>query len=175
MRKAQAKKLPLAPDPRYNDKLVTRFVNNIMWEGKKSVAFDIFYNAMDRVGKTTGEDGYEIWRKALANVTPAVEVRSRRIGGATFQIPSEVRQDRKISLSIKWLIRYSRERNGRSMADKLANEIIAASKGEGAAFKKKEDTHRMAEANKAFAHFKVQGLRTCAAIVSAPAAIFGSF
>jgi small subunit ribosomal protein S7 len=155
MRKAQAKKLPLAPDPRYNDKLVTRFVNNIMWEGKKSVAFDIFYNAMDRVGKTTGEDGYEIWRKALANVTPAVEVRSRRIGGATFQIPSEVRQDRKISLSIKWLIRYSRERNGRSMADKLANEIIAASKGEGAAFKKKEDTHRMAEANKAFAHFKV--------------------
>jgi small subunit ribosomal protein S7 len=155
MRKAQAKKLPLAPDPRYNDKLVTRFVNNIMWEGKKSVAFDIFYNALERVAKTTGEDGYEIWRKALANVTPAVEVRSRRIGGATFQIPSEVRPDRKISLSIKWLIRYSRERNGRSMADKLANEIVAAAKGEGAAFKKKEDTHRMAEANKAFAHFKV--------------------
>jgi small subunit ribosomal protein S7 len=155
MRKAQAKKLPLAPDPRYNDKLVTRFVNNLMWEGKKSVAFDIFYNAMEKVGKTTGEDGYEIWRKALSNVTPAVEVRSRRIGGATFQIPSEVRQDRKVSLSIKWLIRYSRERNGRSMADKLANEIVAAAKGEGAAYKKKEDTHRMAEANKAFAHFKV--------------------
>lgn len=155
MRKAQAKKLPLAPDPRYNDKLVTRFVNNLMWEGKKSVAFDIFYNALDKVSKTTGEEGYEIWRKALANVTPAVEVRSRRIGGATFQIPSEVRQDRKISLSIKWLIRYSRDRNGRSMADKLANEIVAAAKGEGAAFKKKEDTHRMAEANKAFAHFKV--------------------
>ena len=155
MRKAQAKKLPLAPDPRYNDKLVTRFVNNIMWEGKKSVAFDIFYNALERVAKQTGEDGYEIWRKALANVTPAVEVRSRRIGGATFQIPSEVRPDRKISLSIKWLIRYSRERNGRSMAHKLANEIVAAAKGEGAAFKKKEDTHRMAEANKAFAHFKV--------------------
>jgi len=155
MRKAQAKKLPLAPDPRYNDKLVTRFVNNIMWEGKKSVAYDIFYNAMERVGKTTGENGYEIWKKALQNVTPAVEVRSRRIGGATFQIPSEVRPDRKISLSMKWLIRYSRERNGRSMADKLANEIVAASKGEGAAFKKKEDTHRMAEANKAFAHFKV--------------------
>ena len=155
MRKAQAKKLPLAPDPRYSDKLVTRFVNNIMWEGKKSVAFDIFYNALDKVSKQTGEEGYEIWRKALANVTPAVEVRSRRIGGATFQIPSEVRPDRKISLSIKWLIRYSRERNGRSMADKLANEVIAASKGEGAAFKKKEDTHRMAEANKAFAHFKV--------------------
>ena len=155
MRKAQAKKLPLAPDPRYNDKLVSRFVNNIMWEGKKSVAFDIFYNALDKVSKQTGEEGYEIWRKALANVTPAVEVRSRRIGGATFQIPSEVRPDRKISLSIKWLIRYSRERNGRSMADKLANEIVAAAKGEGAAYKKKEDTHRMAEANKAFAHFKV--------------------
>ena len=155
MRKAQAKKLPLAPDPRFNDKLVTRFVNNLMWEGKKSVAFDIFYNALERVSKTTGEEGYEIWKRALQNVTPAVEVRSRRIGGATFQIPSEVRPDRKISLSMKWLIRYSRERNGRSMADKLANEIVAASKGEGAAFKKKEDTHRMAEANKAFAHFKV--------------------
>ena len=155
MRKSQAKKLPLAPDPRFNDKLVTRFVNNIMWEGKKSVAFDIFYTALDKVSKQTGEEGYEIWKRALSNVTPAVEVRSRRIGGATFQIPSEVRPDRKISLSMKWLIRYSRERNGRSMADKLANEIIAASKGEGAAFKKKEDTHRMAEANKAFAHFKV--------------------
>jgi small subunit ribosomal protein S7 len=155
MRKSQAKKLPLAPDPRFNDKLVTRFINNIMWEGKKSVAFDIFYTALEKVAKTTGEDGYEVWKRALANVTPGVEVRSRRIGGATFQIPSEVRPDRKISLSMKWLIRYSRERNGRSMADKLANEIVAASKGEGAAFKKKEDTHRMAEANKAFAHFKV--------------------
>jgi small subunit ribosomal protein S7 len=155
MRKSQAKKLPLAPDPRFNDKLVTRFVNNIMWEGKKSVAYDIFYNALERVAKQTGEDGYEIWKRALANVTPAVEVRSRRIGGATFQIPSEVRPDRKISLSLKWVIRYSRERNGRSLAVKLANEIVAAAKGEGAAFKKKEDTHRMAEANKAFAHFKV--------------------
>jgi small subunit ribosomal protein S7 len=155
MRKSQAKKLPLAPDPKFNDKLVTRFVNNIMWEGKKSVAYDIFYNAIERVAKQTGEDGYEVWKRALSNVTPAVEVRSRRIGGATFQIPSEVRPDRKISLSMKWLIRYSRERNGRSMADTLANEITAAAKGEGAAFKKKEDTHRMAEANKAFAHFKV--------------------
>jgi len=155
MRKSQAKKLPLSPDPRFNDKLVTRFVNNIMWEGKKSVAYDIFYNALERVAKQTGEEGYEVWKRALSNVTPAVEVRSRRIGGATFQIPSEVRPDRKISLSMKWLIRYSRERNGRSMADKLANEIVAAAKGEGAAFKKKEDTHRMAEANKAFAHFKV--------------------
>ena len=155
MRKAQAKKLPLAPDPKFNDKLVTRFVNNLMWQGKKSVAFTTFYNALDKVSKQTNEDGYEIWRKALANVTPSVEVRSRRIGGATFQIPSEVRTDRKVSLSIKWLIRYSRERNGRSMADKLAGEIVAAAKGEGSAFKKKEDTHRMAEANKAFAHFKV--------------------
>lgn len=155
MRKAQAKKLPLAPDPKFNDKMVTRFVNNLMWEGKKSGAFTIFYDALDKVASITKEDGYEVWKKALANVTPAVEVRSRRIGGATFQIPSEVRADRKISLSIKWLIRYSRDRNGRSMADKLANEIVAASKGEGSAFKKKEDTHRMAEANKAFAHFKV--------------------
>jgi small subunit ribosomal protein S7 len=155
MRKAQAKKLPLAPDPKFNDKLVTRFVNNLMWEGKKSGAYNMFYNAIDRVSKISGENGYEIWKRALANVTPAVEVRSRRIGGATFQIPSEVRADRKISLSIKWLIRYSRDRNGKSMSDKLANEIVAASKGEGAAFKKKEDTHRMAEANKAFAHFRI--------------------
>jgi small subunit ribosomal protein S7 len=155
MRKAQAKKLPLAPDPKFNDKLVTRFVNNVMWQGKKSVAFTIFYDALDKVAKQTNEDGYEVWKRALANVSPSVEVRSRRIGGATFQIPSEVRPDRKISLSMKWLIRYSRERNGRSMADKLANEIVAASKGEGAAFKKKEDTHRMAEANKAFAHFRI--------------------
>ncbi len=155
MRKAQAKKLPLAPDPRFNDKLVTRFVNNLMWEGKKSGAFNIFYDALDKVAKVTGEDGYEVWKKALTNITPGVEVRSRRIGGATFQIPAEVRQDRKVSLSIKWMVRYSRERNGRSMADKLANEIVAASKGEGASFKKKEDTHRMAEANKAFAHFRI--------------------
>ena len=155
MRKSQPKKIPLAPDPRFNDKLVTRFVNNIMWEGKKSIALTIFYDAIDRVSKQTNEDGYEIWKRALANITPAVEVRSRRIGGATFQIPAEVRQDRKVSLSIKWMVRFSRERNGRSMAEKLANEIVAASKGEGGAFKKKEDTHRMAEANKAFSHFKI--------------------
>ena len=155
MRKTQAKKLPLAPDAKYNDKMVTRFVNNLMWQGKKNTAFNIFYDALEKVAKTTNEDGYDIWKRALSNITPAVEVRSRRIGGATFQIPSEVRPDRKISLSMKWLIRYSRERNGRSMAEKLANEIVAAAKGEGGAFKKKEDTHRMAEANKAFAHFKV--------------------
>ena len=155
MRKSQAKKLPLAPDAKFNDILVTRFVNNLMWQGKKNTAFNLFYDAIDRVSKQTNDNGYEVWRRALNNVTPAVEVRSRRIGGATFQIPSEVRADRKVSLSIKWLIRYSRERNGKSMADKLAGEIVAASKGEGGAFKKKEDTHRMAEANKAFAHLRI--------------------
>ena len=155
MRKTQPKKIPLAPDARFNDIMVTRFVNNLMWQGKKNTAFSIFYTAIEKVAKQTSEDGYEIWKRALSNVTPAVEVRSRRIGGATFQIPSEVRPDRKIALSMKWLIRYSRERNGRSMAEKLANEIVAASKGEGGAFKKKEDTHRMAEANKAFAHFRI--------------------
>lgn len=155
MRKTRAKKLPLAPDPKFSDVLVTRFVNNVMWQGKKDASLIIFYDAIEKVSKMSGEDGYEVWKKALSNVTPAVEVRSRRIGGATFQIPSEVRPDRKISLSIKWLIRFARERNGRSMADKLANEIVAASKGEGGAFKKKEDTHRMAEANKAFAHFRI--------------------
>ncbi len=155
MRKTQAKKLPLEPDPKYNDRMVTRFVNNMMWQGKKSIAYTIFYDAIGKVAKQTSENGYEVWKKALVNITPAVEVRSRRIGGATFQIPTEVRQDRKISLSMKWLIRYSRERNGRNMSDKLAAEIVAASKGEGSAFKKKEDTHRMAEANKAFAHFRI--------------------
>ena len=155
MRKTQPKKIPLAPDAKYNDALVTRFVNNLMWQGKKNTAYVIFYDAMDRIAKQTNEEGYDIWKRALSNITPAVEVRSRRIGGATFQIPAEVRPDRKISLSMKWLIRFSRERNGRSMAEKLSSEIIAASKGEGGAFKKKEDTHRMAEANKAFAHFKV--------------------
>ena len=155
MRKAQAKKLPLAPDPKFNDKMVTRFVNCLMWGGNKSVVLTAFYDALDKVTKISGEEGYDVWKRALANVTPSVEVRSRRIGGATFQIPTEVRADRKISLSMKWLIRFSRERNGKTIADKLANEIIAAAKGEGSAFKKKEDTHRMAEANKAFSHFKV--------------------
>ncbi len=155
MRKTQPKKIPMAPDAVYNDILVTRFVNNIMWQGKKNTAYTLFYDAIEKVSKITNENGYDIWRRALNNVTPAVEVRSRRIGGATFQIPAEVRQDRKVSLSIKWLIRYSRERNGKSMSDKLAGEIVAASKGEGGAFKKKEDTHRMAEANKAFAHFRI--------------------
>jgi len=134
--------------------MVTKFVNNIMLQGKKGTAFTIFYDAIEKVSTKTQEEGIEVWRKAVENVTPAVEVRSRRVGGATFQIPSPIRDDRKNSMAMKWLINYSRRRNEKSMADKLANEIIAASKGEGAAFKKKEDTHRMAEANKAFSHFR---------------------
>ncbi|MCX8472821.1 MAG: 30S ribosomal protein S7 [Sediminibacterium sp.] len=155
MRKAQAKKLPLAPDSVYNDIQVTRFINCIMLKGKKSVATRIFYDAISKVTKKANEDGYEVWKRALQNISPGVEVRSRRIGGATFQIPTEVRQDRRISLSMKWLIRYSRDRHSKTMADKLCDEIISASKGEGASFKKKEDTHRMAEANKAFSHFRI--------------------
>jgi small subunit ribosomal protein S7 len=125
-----------------------------MWSGKKSTAYEIFYSAIDLVEERTKESGIEVWRKALQNVSPAVEVKSKRIGGSNFQVPIEVRPERKQSLGIKWMINFSRSRNGKSMADKLANEIIAASKGEGATFKKKEDVHRMAEANKAFAHFK---------------------
>lgn len=155
MRKSRAKKRPLAPDPRYSDPLVTRFVNNLMWSGKKSTAFAIFYDAMDIVEKQTKENGHEVWKKALNNIMPQVEVKSRRIGGATFQIPTEIRPDRKISVTMKWLILFSRKRSGKSMADKLAAEIVAASKSEGAAVKKKEDVHRMAEANKAFSHFRV--------------------
>ena len=154
MRKAQPKKIPLAPDPRFSDVQVTRFINNIMLDGKKTTAYKIFYDALDKVTKMTSEDGYEMWKKAVVNVTPAVEVRSRRIGGATFQIPTEVRPSRKMSVGMKWLILYARKRNGKSMVEKLADEIISAAKEEGAAYKKKEDTHRMAEANKAFAHFK---------------------
>jgi small subunit ribosomal protein S7 len=155
MRKTSAKKKPLEADPKFSDTLVTRFVNNLMWQGKKSVAFDVFYDAIELVEKTTKEEnGLETWKKALANISPSVEVKSRRIGGANFQIPSEVRPDRKISVGIKWLIRYARERKGKTMAEKLSAEIIAASKGEGAAVKKKEDVHKMADANKAFAHFK---------------------
>jgi small subunit ribosomal protein S7 len=154
MRKTAAKKRFLEPDPKFNDTLVTRFVNDLMQEGKKSVAFRIFYDAIEQVEKNTGENGVDLWKKALNNVMPGVEVKSRRIGGANFQIPTEVRPERKVSVGIKWLIKYSRLRKGKSMADKLASEIVAASKGEGAAVKKKEDTHRMAEANKAFSHFR---------------------
>ena len=143
------------PDPRYGDPVVTRFINNMMWQGKKSIAFEIFYNAMDMVAdKSGGQNPHELFGKALENATPAVEVRSRRIGGATFQIPTEINPKRKVAIGMKWLIRFARERNGKGMAEKLAAEILAASKGEGSAVKRKEDTHKMAEANRAFAHFK---------------------
>ena len=157
MRKTKAKKRPLLPDPKFNDQLVTRFVNNLMLDGKKSIAFKIFYDALDIVETKKGENektALEIWKDALTNVMPHVEVRSRRIGGANFQIPMPIRADRKISMAMKWLIKYSTARNDKSMAQKLASEVIAAAKEEGAAYKKKTDTHRMAEANKAFSHFK---------------------
>lgn len=154
MRKGRAKDRIIVPDPRYKSELVSKFVNNLMEDGKKSVAYNIFYDAMDRMEKKGIEDPLETWKKALENVTPQVEVRSRRVGGATFQIPQEIRASRKLSQGMKWLISYSAKRNGKSMGEKLADEIIAASKEEGAAFKKKEDTHRMAEANKAFAHYR---------------------
>ncbi len=155
MRKAKPKKRYLQPDPKFGDQRVTRFVNNLMYSGKKSIAYKIFYDAMDIIDAKGEENGYDTWKKALANVAPAVEVRSRRIGGATFQIPTDIRPTRKEAISMKWLILYSRKRNGHSMAEKLAAEMMAAAKGEGAAVKKREDTHRMAEANKAFAHFRV--------------------
>jgi small subunit ribosomal protein S7 len=157
MRKRSAKKRPLLPDPRFNDQLVTRFVNNLMWSGKKSIAFKIFYDAIDIVNEKKQDDeksALEVWKEALTNVMPHVEVRSRRIGGATFQIPNPIRPDRKISTAMKWLISFARKRNEKSMAQKLAAEIIAASKEEGAAVKKRVDTHKMAEANKAFSHFR---------------------
>jgi small subunit ribosomal protein S7 len=154
MRKSKPKKRITLPDPKFNDVLVTRFVNNLMFDGKKSTAYNIFYEAIDVVAQRTSEDGLEIFKKALGNISPSVEVKSRRVGGATFQIPMEVRPERKIAVGIRWMISYARKRNEKSMAQKLAGEIIAASKEEGAAHKKKEDTHRMAEANKAFSHFR---------------------
>lgn len=157
MRKAKPKKKVLLPDPKFNDPLVTQFINNMMLNGKKSVAYRIFYDALDIVekkGKDMEGSALDIWKKALENITPQVEVKSRRVGGATFQVPTELRPDRKVSVSMKNLILFARKRGGNSMSDKLAAEIIAAYNEEGGAFKKKEDTHRMAEANKAFAHFR---------------------
>ena len=157
MRKKQSKKRALIPDPRFNDQLVTRFVNNLMLQGKKSTAYKVFYDAIDIVESKKGEEdkeSLELWKDALSNVMPHVEVRSRRVGGATFQIPMQIRADRKVSLAMKWLISYSRKRNEKSMALRLANECIAAAKEEGAAVKKRVDTHKMAEANKAFSHFR---------------------
>ena len=157
MRKRSAKKRHLLPDPRFQDQLVTRFVNNLMMDGKKSVAFKVFYDAMDIVEEKKQDEeksSLEVWKEALSNVMPHVEVRSRRVGGATFQIPMQIRPDRKVSMAMKWMISYSRKRNEKSMAQRLANEVLAAAKEEGAAVKKRTDVHKMAEANKAFSHFR---------------------
>ncbi|MBT3207200.1 MAG: 30S ribosomal protein S7 [Bacteroidetes bacterium] len=157
MRKSKPKKARRLPDPKFNDLLVARFVNDLMVDGKKSISLKIFYDALDIVDKKMEKNEMspiDIWKKSLENITPAVEVKSRRVGGATFQVPMEIRPDRKVSISIKNMIMYARKRSGRSMGEKLANEIISAYNEEGGAFKKKEDTHRMAEANKAFAHFR---------------------
>ena len=157
MRKKQSKKRPLIPDPKFHDQLVTRFVNNLMLQGKKSTAYKVFYDAIEIVESKKGDEektSLELWKDALSNVMPHVEVRSRRVGGATFQIPMQIRPDRKVSLAMKWLISYARKRNEKTMALRLANEVLAASKEEGAAVKKRQDTHKMAEANKAFSHFR---------------------
>jgi small subunit ribosomal protein S7 len=154
MRKRKPKLRVIQPDPRYGDPVVSRFVNNLMWQGKKSTAYQIFYDAMDLLAEKSGLNPHELFGKALENTTPSVEVKSRRIGGATFQIPTEINPKRKVAIGMKWLIRFARERNGKGMAEKLSAEVLAASKGEGNAVKRKEDTHKMAEANRAFAHFK---------------------
>ena len=154
MRKRKPKLRVIQPDPRYGDPVVTRFVNNLMWQGKKSTAYQIFYDAMDLLSEKSGANPHELFGKALENTTPSVEVKSRRIGGATFQIPTEINPKRKVAIGMKWLIRFARERNGKGMDEKLSAEVLAASKGEGNAVKRKEDTHKMAEANRAFAHFK---------------------
>lgn len=157
MRKRAAKKRVLLPDPKFNDQLVTRFVNNLMWDGKKSTAFKVFYDALDIVETKKldqEKSSLEIWKDALSNVMPQVEVRSRRVGGATFQIPQQIRPDRKVSIAIKWLVSYARKRNEKSMAQRLAGEVLAAAKEEGAAVKKRVDVHKMADANKAFSHLR---------------------
>ena len=154
MRKSKPKKRYILPDPIYGDTLVTKFVNYLMLDGKKSLSYGIFYDAIKIVEEKTSDNGIEIWKSALKTVMPAVEVKSRRVGGATFQVPIEVRPERKTSLGIKWMIKYSRLRGEKTMKERLAGEIMAASKGEGASVKKKDDTHRMAEANKAFSHFR---------------------
>ena len=154
MRRRTAKKNIILPDPKFKEVEVTKFVNNLMIDGKKNIAFNIFYDSIEIVSQKTDENGLDVWKKAIENITSAVEVKSRRVGGATFQIPTPVRESRRKSLAVKWLIKYAQSRNEKTMSEKLAGEIIAASKEEGGAFKKKEDTHRMAEANKAFSHFR---------------------
>ena len=153
-RRRKAERRDVLPDSRYGDKLVTKFINGLMYDGKKSITEKIFYTALDQITAETNEEGIEVFRRAMENIRPQLEVRSRRIGGANFQIPMPIRADRKISMAMKWLIKYAAARNDKSMAQKLAAEVIAASREEGAAFKKKTDTHKMAEANKAFSHFK---------------------
>lgn len=154
MRKSKPKKRYLLPDPKFQDTLVTKFVNYLMYDGKKSISYNTFYDALELVEKKANESGLDVWKRAMNNLMPTVEVKSRRVGGATFQVPVEIRPERRTNLAIKWLIDYSRLRGEKTMTDKLAAEVIAASKGEGAAIKKKDDTHRMAEANKAFSHFR---------------------
>lgn len=154
MRKSKPKKRYILPDPKFQETLVTKFVNYLMVQGKKNLSYSIFYGAIDLVEEKTGENGLDVWKSALNNIMPSVEVKSRRVGGATFQVPLEVRPDRKVALGIKWMIQYARNRGEKTMIQRLAGEIISASKGEGSAVKKKDDTHRMAEANKAFSHFR---------------------
>ena len=154
MRRRTAKKNIILPDPKFKDVEVTKFVNNLMIDGKKNIAFNIFYDSIEIISEKTEENGLDVWRKAIENITPAVEVKSRRVGGATFQIPTPIRESRRKSLAVKWLIKYAQSRNEKTMSEKLAGEIMAASKEEGGAFKKKEDTHRMAEEYKAFSHFR---------------------
>ncbi|MEA3505236.1 MAG: 30S ribosomal protein S7 [Bacteroidota bacterium] len=154
MRKGKPKKRIILPDPQFNDMMVAKFVNNLMLKGKKDVSYKIFYSAIAAVSEKLNENGLDVWKKAVVNITPAVEVRSRRIGGATFQIPSEIRSSRKLSIAMKNMVKFARKRHEKTMAERLAGEIIAAYKEEGGAFKKKEETHRMADANKAFSHFR---------------------
>jgi len=153
-RRQKAVRRPVPPDPRYDSQTVSKFVNNLMAEGEKSIAERIFYQAMDLIEQRTGQPGVNVFKQALNNVKPAVEVKSRRVGGATYQVPVEVRPDRRAALAMRWVLQYSRQRGEKSMAERLAAELILASKGEGNAIKKKEDTHRMAEANRAFAHYR---------------------
>ncbi|MBL7998966.1 MAG: 30S ribosomal protein S7 [Candidatus Kapabacteria bacterium] len=154
MRKKRAEKRYIAPDPLYNDVVVAKFVNCIMLQGKKNTARNVMYRAMSIVGEKTGQDPVEVFRKAIANASPALEVRPRRVGGATYQVPMEVREERRLALAIRWLRDYAKDRRDKSMSLRLANEFIAASNGEGGAIKRRDTMHSMAEANKAFAHFK---------------------
>jgi small subunit ribosomal protein S7 len=154
MRRKRAERRPVVPDPVFGDELVARFVNSVMVDGKKSTAQRLVYGAFDVIEERSEEQGVEVFKKAVNNVAPLVEVRSRRVGGATYQVPIEVRPERRVALAFRWLIQYARQRGDKSMANRLANEILSASRGEGGAVKKKDDTHRMAEANKAFAHFR---------------------